>query len=225
MSGILLIGKANLERRDIELQLISSKNWKVELADSLEMAQTKIAQNKIDLVLWNIASQDAKQIMNVLDFRNEKGHLPILLVTDEQYKQELLKYEKAEALVILDKPYEKKDLIGICEKLIKNGSTQQRIHRRFYTKQNAKIEVFPSGESIPSNILNMSKGGCYIEASHNSKLKEGDLVKLDVSLPIIQKKYDMHAKVVWTKSAKDSNAIGVEFITKDDFYNQLFSKI
>lgn len=140
---------------------------------------------------------------------------PILVVAKMNVKKVRWVAENPDSnLVFVEKPFDQKDLVGIIRKLLSARAVAQRIHRRFATVQDAEVEIPERAERLLSSVLNLSKGGAYIEFMADAGVSVGDIVKVKMELAQMNRTYTMAAKVVWADHGDQGmgTKIGVEFL-------------
>ena len=129
-------------------------------------------------------------------------------------------------VVLLEKPYENKDLLGIARKFLRDSQVNQRRYRRFETQQQALLESYQKDFSANTMIYNISRGGAYIKGDLED-MSQGDLLRVNFELDELKKNHTMSAKVVWTSGqvGAPERAAGLQFISKEAIYNYLLDAI
>ena len=90
------------------------------------------------------------------------------------------------------------------------------------------METFVSGETLPSQIYNLSMGGAYCEFFTKTNVAVGDLVKLKVHLEDVGRQHAVNAKIVWVTRngpCTGGQGAGMKFVKYDDVYRQLMEKV
>ncbi len=225
---VLMIGKRNGETIGIRNTLMKNKACQVEIATTAKTAIQRITAQSMNLVLFNLETFNRDKIRLASDLRELGYGFPVLVLSQIVAPDTFETVERMYQTVLLEKPFENKDLLGLAEKLIHGRQVHQRIHRRFYTNQQAKIESFSGGEEQKAKLFNLSRGGAYFESSEMSEYKNGDLLRLTVPLKDLSRLYNIDARVVWnTKKGMWSGepGVGVEFVKGTDVYRNLLQKI
>ncbi len=222
-SKAILVSKPCADELLLKQKLHDSGEFEVDSVHSASETTDLLKSKNYDLCIFNFNRFRKSQYDLALKMRNLGYKFPIMATANEIDFSELPN-EVFQELLILEKPFHEKDLIGVSKKLIQGKKVDQRIHRRYPTNQIAKVELVTEGSLHDSHMFNLSKGGAYIELPQDLKLDEGDLLRLDIHLAQIDKKHDLHAKVVWTNKQARWNmgqSVGVEFISPDDIYSTL----
>lgn len=224
---ILLIGKRNEEIVALKQQLSRNTGYEVELASLAQRAIQRITTGRIDLCVFNFELFTKDKIKMATDLRTLGYEFPVLVLSRIIAMDAYEAIQNMHHTILLEKPFEHKDLTGICDKMISNLPVSQRHHRRFYTNQFASVAPFKGGAAIDAKLYNLSRGGAYIETPKDT-VKTGDVVQLNIQLQEVYRKYNVNAKVIWTK--KDGlwgtgPGVGVEFIKAKDVYRDLLHKI
>jgi Tfp pilus assembly protein PilZ len=125
--------------------------------------------------------------------------------------------------LVLERPYTDKDLSGLVNTIFGPGTIYQREHRRFSTAQPAFVEVYGKNVESESMMLNLSRGGAYVELPNTDEIVIGDLMRLMIDLDEMKTNYRMHAKVVWAggPTRAGHRGFGVEFIRPGDVFREM----
>jgi hypothetical protein len=127
--------------------------------------------------------------------------------------------------ISMPKPLKNGSLGFLCEKIIQGQTIKQRQHTRFPADQNGTMNKMGAAEKFPARVLNLSKGGAYIEYAE-IELKPQDVIKISIPLDKISKVRTVSARVLWVAEgigAKHSGA-GIEFMNDDEAYLSLLEK-
>ncbi|MAE73233.1 MAG: hypothetical protein CL675_04005 [Bdellovibrionaceae bacterium] len=147
---------------------------------------------------------------------------PILVLSQKVFTS--AEVIKTRQIHMLETPFTDRDIVATVNKLLTNPNSPAQRHKRFTTSQDVRIEAMVSGVMTTSQMLNLSKGGAYIELDELAGWNEGELVRLNIPMKDLNKNHTMHGRVVWTtarhkKSGKPG--LGLEFVPNDDVYRLL----
>ena len=139
-----------------------------------------------------------------------------VIILSNQINNEVTELSKrSKRLVILQRPMKEADVVALfCEKVILGGDVYQREHPRFDTKEMAYLEKVNGGEYSSGTILNISKGGAYIELDKKIQISRSDSVKLTLSLGNDKERVFM-AEVAWAdvpSAQKERLGVGLRFV-------------
>ncbi len=226
--NVLIVSKRNADEIQItqKLQVLGKMNTLT--ATSAEEAANEIKNNEYSLVVFNMNKFSTDKLDMAKYLRGMGHYFPLMAVANETTFDTLLQIETLPNTVLLEKPYDDKDLVGLAQKLITGSPVNQRIFRRFITNQMAHVEVFPTGDVLDSRIFNLSRGGAYLEVANEVSLKKGDIIKVDVKLRQINKRHGFHAKVIWTSEKAIWNkgkAVGIEFLKSESVYAEMLAAL
>jgi len=104
---------------------------------------------------------------------------------------------------------------------------KQRIFRRFYTEEEAHLELFKGGTSIQSKVRNLSKGGAFIEYK-GPPISVGEMLRVNIELKKVERRYEFNAKVVWSAKVSpwgEDPGVGIQFIKSGQVYQNLLRKM
>lgn len=226
ISKILLVSQLSEESRDLQHTLNRNKLYSVERVDDVRSAVHKMKSGIVHMVIFNNELFNKEKLISANFVRKEAYEVPIMMLA-KAISQDALEYAKSlTKLVVLEKPYEVKDLYGITSKLTAGADVSQRIHRRFYTKQIAKIETIGGAMAHDATMLNLSKGGAYLELKNKIDLR--GLVKMSIPLGDLSKTYEVNAKVVWNNLDGmwgQGPGVGLQFIQAKDVYRNLLNNL
>jgi Tfp pilus assembly protein PilZ len=152
--------------------------------------------------------------------------LPVIVFSEKVDKEAFDRVKKIPKVVIIEKPFESRDVWGICEKILQGKPVYQRVFRRFPTAQMAAIEKTMTGERYSGNIVNLSRGGAYVELA-SGHILPGDLLRLNIQSGSSAKQYAIDAEVVWAKTNevnKTRSNVGLRFMKSEDVYRNLLNK-
>ena len=187
---------------------------------------TSVLDIETNLMIYNgnVFNSNLKNMAHKL--RNIGYFGPMIVAVKIPDLKALSQFRDAKNVVLLEKPYERKDLIGIARKFLKDATVHQRRHRRFETEQNVYLESYQRDFSATTCIQNISRGGIYVQGALQD-MSQGDLLRVNFDLDKINKSHTMSARVVWTqgRAGSKNRAAGLQFMTKEAVYGHLLSVI
>ena len=226
-SKILLVGSNAESAKTIKNLLALNKLYKISHTETTHEAVRKLSQEKKNLVMFDTEVLNEERMGFIRALRGLGYSVPIMMMARavSPKARDLLKlYTNA---IILEKPFEHKHFFGVTNKMLEGKEVSQQTYKRFYTNQNATIEQIGNSEKYTSSMLNLSKGGAYLEVP-DAQANLSGIIKLKVNLNEVEKQYEVNARVVW--SSRDSQwgkgqGIGVEFIQAKDIYRNLLNNL
>ncbi len=224
---LLVIGRRGGETSAVREKLARNKLYRVEAADVATDAIQKMKDPSLNLVILNLESftRDKTRLTNEM---REAGHsFPVLVLAKVISPDSYRIIESLEKTILLEKPFEEKDLYGLVDKLVQGRRVAQRIHRRFFTNQTAAIHNMKDEHHLRAQVYNLSRGGAYFEMDQHD-INRGDMVRVNVNLSEVSRNYSVNARVVWaTQQGPESGrpGVGVEFLKAGDVYRNLLSRI
>jgi Tfp pilus assembly protein PilZ len=224
---ILVVGRLTDETKQIRKHLIDGGQFVVDLATTAPEAIDKITRDKPSLMIMNVENFTRRKVQLATDLRTLGFHMPIMVVANIIASNTYQILGDLTSTVLLEKPFELKDLSGLSEKLIDGRAVKQRIFRRFYTDEEADLQLFRSGQNISSKIRNLSKGGAFIEYK-GPAISVGEMLRLNIDLKQVARRYEVNAKVVWSAKVSpwgEDPGVGVQFVKDKDVYQNLLRKI
>jgi hypothetical protein len=224
----LLISVKNQEAERIQIELERNRLYRVNPMDKAEQALDYIRAAKVNCVVFNLESFTLEKTTFASHLRYLGYNFPIIIFAKHIQNEALVQLKKIPKTVLIEKPFESKDVWGIADKLVQGKKVHQRIFRRFYTSQDAVLESGVQGSRFGAKIYNMSKGGAYVELETPKKLIAGDVLKLTVPLDKVSKAYTVDVEVVWATQEgfwKGKPAVGVRFMKAGDVYRNLIDKL
>lgn len=227
MSTICIVSGNQIESKKIQ-ELLDNLDLEVirrPRFETLRPAQlTEQLEPHIDLLVYNYSlnlNMNLKQ--QVMTWR-QRGFLGSIIVISKVTDFNLLAHMNTlHNFVVLEKPFEDKDLNGIAYKFLSTIKVNQRRFRRFNTVQNVEVECYKNSEKYGSKVQNISLGGLCLEGDW-SRMDQGDLVKVHFPLDQIKREYTMNAKVVWIGRGSAAE-VGLEFVNDEEVYNQLLDSM
>lgn len=227
MSKICIVSNNQIDAKSIKetVQQLDTDQYQRVDFDLIRPVQLSTHLNpEIDLLIYNHSHYlDINLKQQVMNWR-KRGFLGSILVISKTREDGLIEQlNTLHNFVVLEKPYESKDLAGMAFKFLKTVKVNQRRYRRFSTEQNVHVESYKTEFKTDSAVTNMSMGGLRIEG-HLTDLKCGDILKIQFPLDKVKREYTMNARVVWVKDSIQSEA-GVEFVKDAELYSQLLDSM
>ncbi len=224
--NFLLVSRKTADAELIKQEIERNRLYRVHTVETAQAALDNLPNTEINCYVFNFGTFSIDKISLVTDLRDLGYNFAIVIFASFVQKEAYDTVKKIERVVLIEKPFESKDVWGICQKIFQGRKVNQRIFRRFYTNQTAQFEKSGSGEMIDGQIFNLSRGGAYVELK-SGDVKPGEMVKVSVKLDEVAKSYNVDAQVVWY-SPKTSNgmaAAGVRFMKSGDVYRNLLTKL
>lgn len=214
MSGsrILLIGKRGEETESIRSRLETGTGYSISVATQSHRVIEKVTRSEVDLCVFNFDLVTVEKMQIAKDLKNLGFNIPVLVLSQIVAGSAYVAIQNMDKTILLEKPIEEKDLLGVSQKLISGRTIQQQRNRRFATRQGAQVQ-FAHGNTVLGWVFNLSKGGAYVELPPSVVIK-GDRLRLHVMLNQIERKYSMNARVVWINpiaAPHENIGFGVEF--------------
>ncbi len=210
-------------REELEL----NKLYRVHLCDASSVLE-QLKKNKVDCLVFNFEAFTTDKAQFAQQIRQMGYNFPVINFATHVHKDALNALNKIDKTVLIEKPFESKDVWGIAQKLVQGKQVVQRVYRRFYTDQKIVIEKSQTGDTCSGQVFNMSRGGAYIEVESHESIHHGDILKLTVPLEKVSKSYVVDVEVVWKAERgywQGRNAVGVKFIKNDDIYRNLLNRL
>ena len=178
-------------------------------------------------LIFDLDSLSVNGAVTISDLREMGYSMPVIVFSEKVEKEAFDRVRKLQRVVMIEKPFEPKDLWGICEKLLQGKPVFQRVFRRFPTSQLAAVEKTMTGEKYSGNIVNLSRGGAYMQLSSGHVLP-GDLLKLSIESKTAARRFDIDAQVVWSKPEgenQNKSNVGLRFMKSEDVYRTLLHRL
>ncbi len=225
ISKILIIGNRTESIHELKQKLVRNRTYSVKLVESIDMAVTSLSHQAYHLVIMDLEHVTDDRIQLASNLKRLGYGFPILILGKTFSKTCFAKVEKISRLILLEKPFEEKDFMGIVSKMITGRDIKQKQHRRFRTNQPASLALYGQDKAMPAKMLNLSKGGANIELGELN-VEVGKIIKLNIELDQMSRQYEVNARIVWvTNGSKEGRQIGLEFIHASDVYRNLLSDL
>ncbi len=202
--------------------------YEVLLSGFKKETEDLIASRAIHLIVYEAKEFLAKDLQFTKDLRNSGYSYPILSIADSIGIEEIAVMLEKNKTYILEKPFEFKALAGLCRKLMTLRQVPQQRHRRFKTNQRTLVETYLSGEAVDSHMFNLSVGGAYFEFAKRPAVGVGDIVRMKITLPDVEREYAVNGRIIWTTHKgmhSGGHGCGVMFVKGNDIYRQLMDKV
>lgn len=179
-------------------------------------------QNALDasvaLVILNTPTFTSTSRQAITDSRRLGYKGPMLIVSKVDMIEAVEELKAMENVVLLQRPYEVRDLQGLVRKSFITRKVSQQVHRRYNTVQKAHVDVGSGKPKASTTLFNLSRGGCYFEFPQRADVRVGQIVRMTIELDEVNRIYAMPAKVVWTTpmGISGGHGVGVEFIGKTE---------
>jgi Tfp pilus assembly protein PilZ len=203
--------------------------YEVMMSFNTRDTEDALTSKSIQALFFNAASFESEDFVFVREMRSLGFSQPILVIASGQQKESILHMTDKYKLHFLEKPYEMKALRGISRKLLLQKNIHQQVHRRFGTNQQIEVEVLATGSRANSHMFNLSKGGAYCEfADRPTDLTLGDIVRLKIGLPDIDRHHTINARTMWTTrkgTYSGGHGVGFKFLRDGDVYRHMLEKM
>lgn len=216
---ILLVGIDLSDLGRIRRSLSANKQNKFFEAYNLKDAMVFIKENRVDLIIFDLDDLSEDKIQSILSMRDIDDKTPIVLLGNKINDMALEILKAFPNILVLEKPRGIGALESVASKFLRGETVYNRKYRRFNTKETAQIILFSNGKEYDCHIVNLSKGGAFLEIKNFTEKVEG-LIKIKLNLNQIQKDYTLSAKIVWNLVTQNSCQIGIQFIKSNDIYSQ-----
>lgn len=176
----------------------------------------------INVFEWKNAETEA-----IEGLRNAGYRGPILVIASQAQEGLLAQVRALAGVVVMQKPFEPRELVGVVRKMLLAPEVAQQKYRRFATDQGAEISLTGQEGIFQARMCNMSKGGACLEtwgqeSGGLAPLQTGDMVRVKVELKDLNRIYTLQARVVWAvptvlkSSVESSISFGVQFVGTPD---------
>jgi len=216
------------ETEKIKTEIERNRLYRVHYVETAQEAIECIQRGGVHSLVFNFGALTSERMKLVSNFRDIGFTAPMILFTGAVEKSALDEIQKRHSkTVMIEKPFESKDVWGICQKLLQGQRVNQRVFRRYYTNQFAAVEKSNTGEKIDGHIFNLSRGGAYFECDRG-RVRPGDMVRVNIPLDKLQRQYHVDAEVVWYSPATGARvkaAAGLRFVNSSAVYRDLLSRL
>ncbi len=212
----------------IMAEIQRNKLYQVAPVENILIARTYLNTGFYSCLIFDLESFSENGAATINDLREMGYSLPVIVFSEKVDKDSLARVKKLHRVALIEKPFQSSDVWGICEKLLQGKPVYQRVFRRYATAQATAVEKTLTGEKYNGSIINLSRGGAYVELTSGHVLP-GDLLKLKVQTGPLNKLHDIDAEVVWAKAAGEKSTnksnVGLRFMKTEDVYRTLLQRI
>jgi len=178
----------------------------------------------VDLMIYNNHNNLSISFQQEIQTWRKKGFLASVILVSRVMDTTLFdQYEALNNFVLVEKPFDDKDLSGIAEKMFRAAQVPQRKFRRFSTNQDVALSSYKTDFKALSKVNNISLGGLCIDGQWNN-LQVGDLLKINFSFEKLNVERVMNGRVIWVQPGEKSSA-GIQFVKEEEVYGQLLRDI
>lgn len=160
----------------------------------------------------------------LLDLRRKKVDINFLVLAGKLGFDHFFEHKDRKGIHLLEKPFDDADMMTIVKKLLQNPALKQQKFKRYYTDVNAHIESLLTGQTQPTRMRNLSRGGAFLEFFDKPQFSIGDLVRLNIDLAETDTRYSLSGRVVWETNKHRSTGqpgFGMEFVQTHEMYGLL----
>lgn len=227
MSLITIVSMNQVEGKKIQevLSDIRTDKYRVqfELVRPLQLSQ-KLDKN-MDLLIYNNPNNLTMTLQQQISGWRRNGFLSsIMLLTKVSDPAAISSVENLSSCVLIEKPFDEKDIKGIAEKFLNTLQVQQRKYRRYPTQQTVNLSSYVTDFKAPSRVNNMSLGGLRLEGPVD-QLRIGEVVKINFSLDKLNVERVMNGRVVWVDTENPRPSAGIQFMKETEVYTHLLREI
>jgi len=211
-----------LLRKKIEPALESSRD--VRFTSVLPQGLIAAVDDTVKIVILNLTQLSVAAKVVIREVRRHGYQGPVIITAKSPNAMIKREFHELENVMVVEKPFSLSDLQGLIKKLMSVESLSPQQYRRFQTSQEAKVEfVNRSKQTVSTKLLNLSRGGCYLELKGLTDVKAGEILNVTIELNEVRKTYQMPAKVVWTQNRESGTGVGVAFVGPGQVESQLLS--
>ncbi len=227
MSLITIVSINQVESKRIQeiLAEVRTDKYRVQFEYLRPLQLSQKLDKNTDLLVYNNPNTLTMSLQQQLaSWRRNSFLSPILLLSKVADAAAMTSFENLPSCVLLEKPFDEKDLRGIAEKFLHTKQVQQRKFRRYATQQVVSVSSYVSEYHSPSRVNNMSLGGLRIEGAVEA-LKVGEVVKINFSLDKLNVERVMNGRVVWIDQEQGQPSAGIQFMKESEVYSHLLREI
>ncbi|MFK8139236.1 MAG: PilZ domain-containing protein [Bdellovibrionales bacterium] len=219
---ILLINPMNELHNKVKSLFHNIALFDVTEVSAINKAQEHLIKERPDLIVVNMG-QLSKRVFDAVDTIRRPFDLKVIGITRKMSINDHIFVKNKTSYSFVEEPLNRKELLGISYKMLKDIPTPQQTSRRYDTQQKTNLQLLPNGTEVPAFITNLSVSGARITSDLGFIPEEGTIVRLDVELAELQKSHNLHGKVVWQKPSeqKGSKEFGIRFISNEEVYQHL----
>lgn len=99
-----------------------------------------------------------------------------------------------------------------------NSTTSVQIAKRHPTREIVQMEIHGRAIKIQCRMNNLSITGAFLELTSSNVIpKQGDLVRMTITLRQINKTHTVHGQIIWCRGL----GLGVSFLKDKELYELL----
>jgi response regulator RpfG family c-di-GMP phosphodiesterase len=190
----------------------------------LQLSALKLDKS-MDLLIYNNPDNLTMTLQQQINgWRRNGFQSSILLLTKVADPTAMGSVDNINNCVLLEKPFDQKDLKGISEKLLNTVEVQQRKYRRYTTQQMVTLSSYITDFKTASKVDNMSLGGLRVEGQV-SDLRIGEVLKINFTLDKLNVERVMNGRVVWVDNQSPRPSAGIQFMKETEVYTHLLREI
>lgn len=227
MGKIYIVTMSALEGRKIaetlEMADLGRNQAKIEFLRPSQLADRM--DPDVDLLIYNNHNNLNLSFHQEIQSWRKKGFLASVVLLSRVMDATLIdQFESLNNFVLVEKPYEDRDLRGIVEKVFRAAQVAQRKFRRFSTNQKVAVSSYKTDFRTSTRVNNISLGGMCVEGDW-ADLQVGDLLKINFSFDKLNVERVMNGKVIWVQEEGEQSSAGIQFVKEEEVYGQLLRDI
>ncbi len=228
MSLITIVSMNQVESKKIQdlLTAVRTDKYRLqfEFLRPLQISALKLDKS-MDLLIYNNPNSLTMTLQQQISgWRRHGFQSSILLLTKVADPAAMGCVDSISNCVLLEKPFDEKDLKGIAEKFLNTMQVQQRKFRRYTTQQTVNLSSYVTEFKTPSKVNNMSLGGLRVEGPVGD-LRIGEVLKINFSLDKLNVERVMNGRVVWVDKENSRPSAGIQFMKETEVYTHLLREI
>lgn len=178
----------------------------------------------VDLLVYNHHGTLSLNLQQEIQSWRKRGFLSSVVMLSKVLDLGLFdQFENLNNFVLVEKPYDEKDLQGVTRKLLTANHVMQRKFRRFTTDQSVAVTSYKTDFRSSPRVDNISLGGLCLQGKWDN-LNVGDLLQINFSLDKLNVQRVMNGRVIWVQQGEQC-AAGIKFLKEEEVYGQLLRDI
>ena len=218
MDEILLISHNKAETNHIENLLKANFPQHLIRTAGAERTQIKNQFNE-NTRMTLINSHQPISTMKQIKLIREKGfHQPILILSAVAQRSVFKELQEQPDTRLLERPYNKEDLVAFARKILQREITYQRTYPRFNVRETVGIESFGVSGLVAAAMIKISKRGALLKLTGHSELRLGSVLQLQVKLKYPNRFHTIPVQVVSADTPSEilpGNHFGVTWLTRE----------
>lgn len=227
MSLITIVSMNQLEGQKIQeiLAEVRTDKYRVQFDFLRPLQLTPKLEKTMDLLVYNNPNSLNMSLQQQVSSWRRNGFLsPIMLLSKITDPSSIVRVESLSNCVLVEKPFDEKDLKGIAEKFLNTELVQQRKFRRYSTQQMVNVSSYTTDFRADTRVNNMSLGGLCLEGAV-SGLRVGEVLKINFNLDKLNVERVMNGRVVWVDHDSPKVSAGIQFMKETEVYTHLLQEI